>query len=218
MNASVSDLGFWWVAFVPIVIIGGLLGGIAFMVLGRRNGGQALSRAPLSIPHVYGYSVCLLSILVGLAAVTAIPDSVMEIVAPIRSDEGQLQVGGTAVGTLSLTSYEAFRATAMSVAQTPRDAWGDDQQSVDGQTTSLRLWTPGRAPDSGETVAPADPHPNDQERARYEQIRSDRSAAVRLSSTSALISELLGLALCVTLFRAHARWLTSMGNAVSPTA
>jgi hypothetical protein len=216
MNGSLSDV-MWAFPLIPLLLVVALVVGVAFIVFGRRNGGQASSRTPLSVPHLYGYGVCLVAILVGLAAVTEIPRSLMDMAAPIRSEEGGLPVGGAAGGTLSLTSYDAFRATASEIAQTPRNALLG-RQSGDGQGQPTELWSLGSPVDSGEAVMPVDVHPSDQERAAYERLRSDRMSAVRTDAASAVTSALLGLVLCVVLFRAHARWLAAMESGVSPTA
>lgn len=98
MFAATEGL-FWPVLFsiVPLV----LLGGAWFAVAVLANKGDDVDR-PSRMAHLYGYTVCLISLIVGLITISSILNSAFDRGNPLQSD--------SPFGT-SLSSFESYKAT-----------------------------------------------------------------------------------------------------------
>lgn len=97
----------WWLGS-PLVLVGivACLGMILWILLARsslRNGGDM--ERPERVPQLYGYSVCLVAIVVALVSLSTIVDKGFTLANPLASGS-PFGWGGA-----SMTSFEAYRAT-----------------------------------------------------------------------------------------------------------
>jgi hypothetical protein len=131
------------------------------------------------VPQLYGYSVCLIAVVVILISVTSIVNQAFAIADPLSSG-GRYGWGGTG----SLTSFEAYRAT--------RDR---------GANTLTRPVVEGESP-----AAPREPTEAEL-RAEYEALRADRIAGASFEARQELTRSGVLLVVAIALFWWHWRWV-----------
>ena len=171
----------------PLTVIGALVWVITAVVLALK--GDDMERSD-RVAQLYGYSVCLIAVVVTLLSISALIDNAFKLSNPL-AESGYPY----AVGNASLRSFEAYKATA--------------DQSNDGTTTfatahALGVSGPsklvGRAPARG-PASDAELH------ARYEALRADRLDTVRFEAMRSIIGAMVMLLVAVGLFSFHWRWL-----------
>jgi uncharacterized membrane protein YidH (DUF202 family) len=145
---------------------------------------------PSRVQQLYGYAVCLIAIVTLLIALSNLVEAAFD-----RADPLQAGAGRYGHPEVSLTSFEAFRATQPQQPTQPPDR-------VAGATA------PG--PDQPST-ARADTLTTAELRARYEALRADRVARVSFDATRTLVGAALLAVVALGLFVGHWRWLR--GNA-----
>ena len=129
------------------------------------------------IPQLYGYSICLIAIVVGLVSLGTIVNKSFTLANPLRS-------GGEYgwMGNGSLTSFEAYRAT---------------------YTTRMTIPVP---PTGGESVREAQPS-DAELRQRYEALRTDQIGRARFDATREITGSAILLLVSAGLFVSHWRWV-----------
>ena len=145
-------------------------------------------RGPLVHPasrvaQIYGYAVCLISIVTLLIVGSRFVDAAFDRATPLRSQNYRY---GPWDG--SLTSFEHYRAT------------------YQGDRFATRV-APG--PDGPVPVANTDTLTTEQLRQRYELLRTEREASVRFGATQQLVKNGLLILLALVLFATHWRWVRS---------
>jgi hypothetical protein len=126
------------------------------------------------VPQLYGYTVCLIAIVVMLTNVGSIIDKVFTLSDPLASNAAYGWNG------VVLSSFDAYRAT---VDRAP-------------------FPTP-----TGEASAPA-AKPSDEElHRRYDALRADQIARVRLDARRELTSSIVLFVIALGLFLWHWRWV-----------
>jgi len=130
------------------------------------------------IQQLYGYTVCLVAVVVFLMSIAALIDGLYDLTNPLQSS----RFGGPA----SLTSFEAYKATRD--ADKPRMMSG-----VDGPTKAGRDSTPEMS--------------DAELRAEYVALRADRIEKARFEGAKTLTRSILLLLISGALFFIHWRWL-----------
>ncbi len=131
----------------------------------------------IRIQQLYGYAVCLVAIVTTLVTVSSLITAAMARVEPLRASNYGYS------DTKALSSYEAY------VAANP------EHRLVRRATQGI----------GGE--APYDTLTDQQARARYAALRSDREGQVRFDSTRDMLSNGVLLLMAVALFLTHWHWL-----------
>lgn len=131
---------------------------------------------------VYGYVVCLIAVITAIIAVSNFVDATFDRANPLASREGMYGPGG-----VQLTSFEAYRASAMDRAAT-------------------------RERPTGQPV-PADTLSTAELRTRYEALRADHFTLVQYRSSQRLVKHGLLILLAVVLFATHWRWVRTQREA-----
>ncbi|MFN2567112.1 MAG: hypothetical protein ABR499_19110 [Gemmatimonadaceae bacterium] len=132
------------------------------------------------VPQLYGYAVCLIAIVTLLIGVANFVDAAFARADPLRVKEHEFGFPYE----YSLTSFEAFQATF------PRER----SNTVVGP--GITAQTVQR-----DTLTTADL------RTRYEALRQDRIARVSYRAAQRLAAHGILIALAITLFVTHWRWL-----------
>lgn len=174
MDFSVGgpDTTFPFVAFALVAI---LLVASWIILAGSRFIQGGVMERPERVPQLYGYSVCLIALIVGVASFLSLVENGLRLASPAFHTE----TPWTGWGEPSVTSFEAFRATY-------------------DRARELRA-----APN---TPAP-EPLADEELRRRYEGLRADRIAHVRVGAQRSLITSGVTLLLSLALFVGHWRWL-----------
>src|SRR5689334_19787840 len=153
--------------------------GLGFWVLLARSrlvrGGE-MERTE-RVPQLYGYSVCLIAIVVGLVSLGTIVNKSFTLANPLRSVGGEYGWEGGA----SLTSFEAYKAT-----YTSRSVFAA-RPDAEAQREKLL----------------SDP----ELRTRYEAVRADRIDRTRFDAARDLTGSALLLLVSAGLFASHWRWV-----------
>jgi hypothetical protein len=132
---------------------------------------------PDRVPQLYGYTACLVGLLMAVTSVLSLTEATMARAAPVYPATGEEWTGGW--GEPSVTSFEAFRATY-------------------DRARELRL-NPGEPR--------PEPLPDTELRRRYEAFRADRIARVVVTTQRTFVKSGLSLLIGVALFAFHWRWL-----------
>jgi hypothetical protein len=148
---------------------------------------------PSRVQQFYGYAVCLVAIVTLLIALSNLVEAAFD-----RADPLQAGAGRYGHPEVSLTSFEAFRATQPQQPTQPPD------RLAAGATA------PG--PDQPSTVR-ADTLTTAELRARYEALRADRIARVSFDATRTLVGAALLVVVALGLFVGHWRWLRASARA-----
>lgn len=135
-----------------------------------------MSRAPW-IGHAYGYVVCLVAVIAFLISVSGFVDALFERANPLQARSAFMGV--------SLTSFEAFRATYNERAPTR----------------------------GGPNATPGDTLSTAELRSRYEALRADAVAQVSYRSAQRLVRFGLLILISLALFFFHWRWLRAQRDA-----
>lgn len=161
---------FFALAFAAILLVASWI----ILAASRFIQGGVMER-PERVPQLYGYSVCLVALIVGVASLLSLVENGLKLANPAFHTE----TPWSGWAEPSVTSFEAFRATY-------------------DRARELRA--------SPNTPAP-EPLPEEELRRRYEGLRVDRIAHVRVAAQRSLITSGLTLLLSVGLFVGHWRWL-----------
>lgn len=131
------------------------------------------------VPQLYGYSVCLVAIVVALVSLATIVNKSFTLANPLRSVGGEFGW----MGNPSLTSFEAYRAT-----------YGVSRYVMMGSREG------GQAPSTQE--------PTEVElRQRYEALRADQIGRTRFDAARDLTGSAILLLVSAGLFVSHWRWV-----------
>jgi hypothetical protein len=130
------------------------------------------------VPQLYGYSVCLIAIVVGLVSLGTIVNKSFTLANPLRSVGNEYGWSGSA----SLTSFEAYQAT---------------------YDRGVTIPVP---PVGGEAKRP-EPLSNEQLRARYDVLRADQISRARFDAMRELTGSAILLLVSAGLFVGHWRWV-----------
>ena len=148
--------------------------------------GRASMNGSTRAPEVYGYTVCLIAVIVALTSVSGLLDAAFTIADPLGGDGGgaRSEMGQS----LSLRSLDAFRASA---TKTSTGAYVFRHQvfGMNGVT------------------AIADTLSDAQVQARYETLRADRLSEQRFKAIKGFVTNTIMLVLALALFGWHWRWL-----------
>lgn len=131
------------------------------------------------IQQIYGYAVCLATIITMLIVVPGMVDAFMARSEPLR-EQGYRFGSGDSRGIASFELYSSL------------------------QPDRRIPWPAGSSLDSAKAAGTLS---TEEQRQRYEVIRDEHIAQVRYSATRQLIRQGLLLLLAVGLFAAHWRWL-----------
>jgi hypothetical protein len=129
------------------------------------------------IAQLYGYAVCLIAVVTFLIGVGNLADAAIERANPLLADGRYSRADG------SLTSFEAYRASAGAMRAVPTRV-GPDGREI-----------------------PPDTLTTEQLRARYEALRADQLARVSFGTAQRLVKHGLLVAIAIALFLGHRRWL-----------
>ncbi len=133
------------------------------------------------VPLIYGYAVCLVTIIVTFISLSMIVGSIINLQDPLRANANRFSIGPTA----NLSSYEAYKIDVL----TGRNSLAP--VSSDGKPS-----TPAYTPSETEL------------KTAYETAKADHIAAVKQDSTKSIANGLSLLIVAVLLFFTHWRWLT----------
>ncbi|MFN2529416.1 MAG: hypothetical protein ABR584_11955 [Candidatus Baltobacteraceae bacterium] len=180
-----SDPFFAWL--VPLAFVGSLAWiSIAIALALKGNDMERSDR----VAQLYGYSVCLIAVVVALISISSLIDNLFKLSNPL-AERGYPY----SVGNASLHSFEAYKATA--------------DQSNDGTATYQTSHVAGVPfPPKLLGSAPARASVSDAAlRARYEALRADRLDNVRYEATRSMTAAIVMLLIAAGLFVFHWRWL-----------
>jgi len=151
------------------------------------------------VAQLYGYTVCLVAVIVVLFATPQVVDNLFTYADPLAAPRTDFSDG--TVANSSLTSFEAYRAT-----QPRRTARPGVTHPPTGQT--------GQAEPTGAAGAVSADSMSDAElHTRYEALRGDRIVRVRFHAAQSLVTHVILLIAAGLLFAAHWRWLRRMPRA-----
>ncbi len=140
------------------------------------------------IAQVYGYAVCLITVVVMLISIKQVVDAAIDLTDPIRAGGGYGRMGRP------ITSFELYKAEA----RHPPDSRG-------GPMTTA---APVRAP--GDTLSDAEL------RKLYDAEREQAIGSARFHSIRTLVGNLLLVVLAGILFGIHWRWLKDRDTTAAP--
>jgi hypothetical protein len=163
------------VVFLVIVVVV-LLASWVILAASRFVQGGIVER-PERVPQLYGYTVCLIALVVGLTSLTSVVQNALTLGNPSYNTESPWNDWSEP----SVTSFEAFRVTY-------------------DRARELRL-----GPNASST--PPEPVPEAELRRRYEALRADRIARTRVRAQRELVTNGLMLAVAIVLFTVHWRWV-----------
>lgn len=129
------------------------------------------------VAQAYGYAVCLIAVVTILIGVGNLTDAFIERSNPLMADGRYSRADG------SLTSFEAYRASAGMHRPTPTRVNPDGSPAASDTLTTAEL------------------------RARYEALRADQLARVAFGTTQRLVKHALLVVIALGLFVMHWRWL-----------
>ncbi len=131
------------------------------------------------IPQLYGYAVCLISVIVILFSSGRIVNAMFDLADPIRSERG-----GWGEGGLPVSSFSAYM-------RAHNNRQGSQMRPAPGPQTPP---SPALVPDT-------------ELRQLYNDDREEHIGAVRYRSMRSLMTGLLMILLAGTLFLVHWKWL-----------
>jgi len=138
------------------------------------------------VPEVYGYTVCLIAVVVALISVSGLLDAAFTIADPLDGDSsGAFREMSQAI---SLRSLDAFRTSA---TKTSTGAYIFRHQVYGGNGVT----------------AIADTLTDAQVQARYETLRADRLSVQRFKAIKGFVTNTIMLVFALALFAWHWRWL-----------
>jgi hypothetical protein len=135
------------------------------------------------VPLIYGYVVCLVSIIVGLISISMLIGAIFSLQDPLRTND--FRYGGPA----NLTSFEAYKIDALT-----------------GRGILSPETRPANPPEAAATYQPTEA----ELRAAYEAAKEDRIASVRLQATREITNAVLLLVVGGILFTTHWRWVNRL--------
>jgi len=187
-----SNPVFQWL--VPVGFLGALAWIVIAIVLALK--GNDMERSD-RVAQLYGYSVCLIAVVVALISISSLVDSFFKFSNPL-AERGYPY----SVGNASLQSFEAYKATT--------------ELSNDGTTTFQGGRVAGVPfPPKPAGSAPTRGAVSDTElRARYEALRADRLDNVRYEASRSMTGAIVLLLIAVGLFGFHWRWLRTRAVAL----
>jgi len=144
------------------------------------------------IAQVYGYSVCLITVIVMLISIKGVIDAAFDLSDPLRAEGGYGRFG-------PLTSFELYKIQAR--RQEPYRYPG-------GPTSVTPVGSANRNP--ADSLSDADL------RKLYDAERENQIGSTKFRATRSLVSGLLFIVLAGALFAIHWRWLKGINSA--PTA
>jgi hypothetical protein len=131
------------------------------------------------VPQIYGYAVCLIAVVVILMSVNTLVNQAFALADPVATSGRYGYDAG-----VSLSSFEAYRATRAARAPTPM------RPQVEGESNP----------------PPADPTEAEL-RAEYEALRSDRISRVTFEARQDMTRSGVLLLVAIALFLWHWRWV-----------
>ena len=139
------------------------------------------------IAQVYGYAVCLITVVVMLISIKSVVNAVMDLTDPIRAESGGYgRFGGP------LTNFDLYKIDAR---RQPRG--------------------PTRVAQAGTLVTPSDSLSDDELRRLFDAEREQAIGNVKFRSLRTLIGSGLLIVLALVLFVVHWRWLRDRDTAVT---
>lgn len=143
------------------------------------------------VAQVYGYTVCLITVIVMLISIKGVIDAAFDMSDPIRADGGAYGRMGRPLTNFELYKMEARRQNA-----------GPDQN----RPVPLSVVVPGKS--VGDTIS------SDTElRRMYDAEREAQIGNTKFRATRSLFSGLLFIVLAGILFAIHWRWLKGITSA-----
>jgi len=152
----------------------------------------ATADRPSRVQQFYGYAVCLIAIVTLLIALSNLVEAAFD-----RADPLQAGAGRYGSPEVSLTSFEAYRATQPQAPTQPPD----------------RAAAPATPDADPSQAARADTLSTAELRTRYEALRADRIARVSFDATRKLVGAALLAVVALALFVGHWRWLRAGARA-----
>ena len=101
--APVGGSGLLWFLLVLVLLL--VVGGWVLLARAAFLDGGDMDR-PNRVAQLYGYTVCLIAVIVFLISANSLVDNMFDLANPLASQAAQFGPGG------SVTSFEAYRATA----------------------------------------------------------------------------------------------------------
>lgn len=141
------------------------------------------------IAQLYGYSVCLIAVVVVLFSINSVIEDLFKMSNPLAGN-------GYPYGT-SVTSFEAYKATM------DGGAYNSEAMNIPPGAAAAKA---GKPP-----VSDAELHK------RFEALRADKLANASFEATRSLTGSIVMLLIAVSLFGFHWRWLRSRTPAPQPT-
>jgi hypothetical protein len=139
------------------------------------------------IAQVYGYSVCLITVIVMLISIKGTIDAAFDLSNPLRAEGGYGRFG-------PLTSFELYKMQAR------------------GQIRSERF-APGPTTARPASDSPSDSLSDAQLQKLYEAERESQIGSARFRATRNLVSGILFMILAGIIFAIHWRWLKGVMSA-----
>ena len=133
-----------------------------------------MEKNPKTGAQIYGYTVCIVSVITFLICISTLLNAFFDLQDPIHS-------GYTPPGSPSLVTYENYKMDILK--NLPKS---DDAMSLVPNEQTLR--------------------------AMYEAARNDKIGSVKSQATRSIIISLILIAICITLFITHWRWIRRMNK------
>lgn len=172
----------WPLIAFPLAVIVVIVG----VTMSLARWGRISMNGSTRAPDVYGYTVCLIAVIVALISVSGLLDAAFTIAAPLGGDSnGAWSEMGQ---SRSLRSLDAFRASA---TKTSTGAYVFRHQV---------FGTNG-------VVAIADTLSDAEVRVRYQTLRDDRLSEQRFKAVKGFVTNTVMLVFALALFGWHWRWL-----------
>ena len=145
------------------------------------------------ISQMYGYAVCLITVIVMLIAIKQVVDAAFDLSDPIRSDGGGYGRMGRTITNFELYKAEAKRQPIV-------------RAELSGPPGGPALRVDPAAP-AGASKAAADTLSDADLRRLYDAERETAIGNARFRATRSLVGNLLLIVLAAVLFGIHWRWL-----------
>jgi hypothetical protein len=173
---------YWPLTAFPLAVIVVIVG----VTVSLARWGRASMNGSTRAPEVYGYTVCLIAVVVALISVSGLLDAAFTVADPLDGDSsGAFREMSQAI---SLRSLDAFRTSA---TKTSTGAYIFRHQVYGGNGVT----------------AIADTLTDAQVQARYETLRADRLSVQRFKAIKGFVTNTIMLVFALALFAWHWRWL-----------
>lgn len=172
----------WPLIAFPLAVIVVIVGVTMALARWGRTSMNGSTRAP----EVYGYTVCLIAVIVALISVSGLLDATFAIANPLGGDTSASW--NTEDDVRSLRSLDAYRASAT-------------KTSTGAYVFRHRVFGANGMTAIADTLSDAEV------RARYETLSADRLSEQRFKAIKGFVTNALMLVFAVALFAWHWRWL-----------